>query len=154
MCLTTASYDYFLPAEFPGQNGLPDLLERNMAGPETRLYPIVHIRELILSVHSPTATTPIQRRVLFLVNGRHHARGHASAAFREAIVKTIRIYNKDYDTADIRTTRGCHQYQGAGACLLSRKQKTSTSSTIEQGGKQSANYIGVRLSSAPDNYLP
>ena len=86
------------------KNGLLDLLERK-TNVENLLYPIIHLKgediEIALS-HS----TQYGEEYYSFVNGQNTTQGGTHlAAFREAIVKTLReFYNKNFDSRDVQTS--------------------------------------------------
>lgn len=88
--------------KFYSENGLLDLL-RNKADEESIRYPIIHLKgediELAL-----THGNDYGEEYYSFVNGQYTTMGGTHlAAFREAVVKTVRdFYKKDYDAADIR----------------------------------------------------
>ena len=93
----------FNDKEFFSENGLKDLLERNLS--DEILYPIVHLRGDDIEI-SFTHTTSYGEEYYSFVNGQHTTQGGThQAAFREAIVKTIReFYKKEFDASDVRTS--------------------------------------------------
>lgn len=88
---------------FRSENGLKDLLENNFTG--DILYPIIHLKGEDIEV-AMTHGTHYGEEYFSFVNGQHTTMGGThQAAFREAIVKTIReFFKKDYDASDIRTS--------------------------------------------------
>ncbi len=88
--------------KFYSENGLLDLL-RNKADEDSMRYPIIHLKgddiELAL-----THGNDYGEEYYSFVNGQYTTMGGTHlAAFREAVVKTVRdFYKKDYDAADIR----------------------------------------------------
>ena len=88
---------------FRSENGLKDLLENNLSG--DILYPIIHLQGEDIEV-AMTHGTHYGEEYFSFVNGQHTTMGGThQAAFREAIVKTIREFlKKDYDASDIRTS--------------------------------------------------
>jgi topoisomerase-4 subunit B len=86
------------------ENGLKDLLERNVDS-EAMRYPVIHLRgediELAL-----THGQQYGEEYYSFVNGQHTTQGGThQAAFREAVVKTVReFYKKDFDASDIRAS--------------------------------------------------
>lgn len=88
---------------FRSENGLKDLLENNLSG--DILYPIIHLKGEDIEV-AMTHGTHYGEEYFSFVNGQHTTMGGIhQAAFREAIVKTIReFFKKDYDSSDIRTS--------------------------------------------------
>ncbi len=142
--------------KFQAKNGLLDLLERNMAGPESRLYPIIHIREVDFECAFTHSNNTYNEEYYSFVNGQHTTQGGThQAAFREAIVKTIReFYNKDYDTADIRNSLVAAISIKVQEPVFESQTKTKLGSThIEQGGQTIRNYIGEIIKRNLDNYL-
>ncbi|MBL0257958.1 MAG: type IIA DNA topoisomerase subunit B [Bacteroidetes bacterium] len=93
----------FNDKEFFSENGLKDLLERNLS--DEILYPIVHLRGDDIEI-AFTHTTSYGEEYYSFVNGQHTTQGGThQAAFREAIVKTIReVYKKEFDASDVRTS--------------------------------------------------
>ena len=87
---------------FYSKNGLLDLLEEK-ASPENIRYPIIHLKgediELAL-----THGNQYGEEFYSFVNGQYTTQGGTHlAAFKEAIVKTLRdFYKKDFDPADVR----------------------------------------------------
>ena len=86
---------------FRSENGLKDLLGRKLTG--DTLYPIVHIEADDIEV-AMTHGGHYGEEYYSFVNGQHTTMGGTHlAAFREALVQTVRnFYKKDYDAADIR----------------------------------------------------
>lgn len=85
------------------ENGLKDLLEENMAETDM-LYPIVHLRGTDIEVAITHSKTQYSEEYHSFVNGQNTTQGGThQAAFREAIVKTVReFYGKTYEASDIR----------------------------------------------------
>ena len=89
--------------KFHSENGLKDLLEDNN-NQEDFLYPIIHLKGDDIEVAITHSKTQYSEEYHSFVNGQHTTQGGThQAAFREAIVKTIRdFYGKNYDASDIR----------------------------------------------------
>ncbi|APA65809.1 DNA topoisomerase IV subunit B [Maribacter sp. 1_2014MBL_MicDiv] len=89
--------------KFHSENGLKDLLEDNN-NVEDMLYPVIHLRGEDIEVAITHSKTQYSEEYHSFVNGQHTTHGGThQAAFREAIVKTIRdFYGKSYDASDIR----------------------------------------------------
>lgn len=85
------------------ENGLKDLLEDNNSVDDL-LYPIIHLKGNDIEVAITHSKTQYSEEYHSFVNGQHTTQGGThQAAFREAIVKTIRdFYGKTYDASDIR----------------------------------------------------
>ena len=86
---------------FRSENGLKDLLQKNLTG-ET-LYPIIHLEGEDIEI-ALTHGSHYGEEYFSFVNGQHTTMGGThQAAFREAVVETVRnFYKKDFDGADIR----------------------------------------------------
>lgn len=90
--------------KFVSENGLKDLLERNVAS-ESMRYPIIHLRGEDIEV-ALTHGQQYGEEYYSFVNGQHTTQGGThQAAFREAVVKTIReFFKKDFDASDVRAS--------------------------------------------------
>ena len=88
--------------KFYSENGLLDLL-RNKADEESMRYPIIHLKGEDIEI-AITHGNDYGEEYYSFVNGQYTTMGGTHlAAFREAVVKTVRdFYKKDYDAADIR----------------------------------------------------
>lgn len=89
---------------FVSKNGLKDLLERK-TDVENLLYPIIHLVGEDIEIALSHGTQYGEEYYSF-VNGQNTTQGGTHlAAFREAIVKTLRdFYKKDFDSRDIQTS--------------------------------------------------
>ena len=89
--------------KFHSENGLKDLLEDNN-NQEDFLYPIIHLKGDDIEVAITHSKTQYSEEYHSFVNGQHTTQGGThQAAFREAVVKTIREhFGKNYDASDIR----------------------------------------------------
>ena len=89
--------------KFFSENGLKDLLEDNMSE-EDRLYPVIHLRGEDIEIALTHSKTQYSEEYHSFVNGQNTTQGGThQAAFREALVKTIReFYGKNYDASDVR----------------------------------------------------
>ena len=85
------------------ENGLKDLLEDNN-NQEDMLYPIIHLKGDDIEVAITHSKTQYSEEYHSFVNGQHTTQGGThQAAFREAVVKTVReFYNKKFEASDIR----------------------------------------------------
>ncbi|TJZ61333.1 type IIA DNA topoisomerase subunit B [Sphingobacterium olei] len=90
--------------KFISENGLRDLLERNVETDSMR-YPIIHLKGEDIEI-AMTHGQQYGEEYYSFVNGQHTTQGGThQAAFREAVVKTIReFYKKEYDASDIRAS--------------------------------------------------
>ncbi|MGB3606591.1 MAG: DNA topoisomerase IV subunit B [Psychroserpens sp.] len=89
--------------KFYSENGLKDLLSDNIAESD-RLYKIIHIKGDDIEVALTHSKTQYSEAYHSFVNGQNTTQGGTHlAAFREALVKTIReFYGKNYEASDIR----------------------------------------------------
>ena len=94
---------YFNGTKFFSQNGLLDLLSKNLN--DEALYPIIHLKGKDIEI-AMTHTNQYGEEYFSFVNGQHTTQGGThQAAFREGIVKAAReFYKKDFDASDIRTS--------------------------------------------------
>ncbi|MEP2772199.1 MAG: DNA topoisomerase IV subunit B [Fulvivirga sp.] len=90
--------------KFHSENGLKDLLERKTEADNLR-YPIIHLRGEDIEM-ALTHSNQYGEEYYSFVNGQNTTHGGTHlAAFREAIVKTIRdFYGKNFDATDVRAS--------------------------------------------------
>jgi topoisomerase-4 subunit B len=90
--------------KFLSERGLYDLLTRN-ADTETIRYPIIHLKGEDIEI-AMTHGQAYGEEYYSFVNGQHTTQGGThQAAFREAVVKTIReYYKKEFDASDVRAS--------------------------------------------------
>ncbi len=90
--------------KFHSENGLKDLLERK-TDPDNIRYPIIHLRGNDIEM-ALTHGNQYGEEYYSFVNGQYTTQGGTHlAAFREAIVKTVRDYfKKDFDATDVRAS--------------------------------------------------
>ncbi|CAN5394633.1 DNA topoisomerase IV subunit B [soil metagenome] len=143
--------------KFKSKNGLLDLLQEEM-GEEEPLYPVIHLTGDDIEV-AFTHGNQYGEDYYSFVNGQHTtAGGTHQAAFREAIVKTVREhFKKAFEPADVR--------QGIIAAIAIKviepvfesQTKTKLGSTHTapegQGGETMRTFIGNFLQTELDNYL-
>jgi topoisomerase IV subunit B len=142
--------------KYMAKNGLLDLLERNINGNGPTLYPIVHIEEGDLEFAFAHSTRQYGEEYYSFVNGQHTTQGGThQAAFKEAIVKTIReFYNKDFDTGDIRQSILAAISIKVQEPVFESQTKTKLGSQhLEAGGATIRNYISDIVKRNLDNYL-
>lgn len=89
--------------KFYSENGLKDLLNDTLKQ-EDRLYPIIHLRGEDIEIAITHSKAQYSEEYHSFVNGQNTSQGGTHlAAFREALVKTVReFYGKNYDASDIR----------------------------------------------------
>ncbi len=147
---------YFNRERFYAKNGLLDLLNRNINGNGKILYPVIHIKEDDLEIAFTHSSKQYGEEYYSFVNGQHTTQGGIhQAAFREAIVKTIReFYNKDFETSDIRTSILAAISIKVMEPVFESQTKTKLGSQhIEPGGMSIRNYINDIVKRNLDNYL-
>ena len=90
--------------KYHSEKGLLDLLE-NKTDQESIRYPIIHFKGKEIEC-AMTHTNNYGEEYYSFVNGQYTTQGGTHlAAFREAVVKTIReFFKKDYDATDIRAS--------------------------------------------------
>tara|TARA_Y100001978_G_C23696595_1_gene437944 strand:+ start:345 stop:2225 length:1881 start_codon:yes stop_codon:yes gene_type:complete len=88
--------------KFLSENGLKDLLSNNIDNPI--MHDIIHLRGEDIEVALTHSERSQSDMYYSFVNGQHTTQGGThQAAFREALVKTLReFYNKSFDASDIR----------------------------------------------------
>lgn len=90
--------------KFRSKNGLLDLLNENLDGEEKPVYDIIHFVDHDIEV-AFTHTEQSSEEYFSFVNGQHTTMGGTHlAAFREAVVNTVRNhFKKQFEAADIRS---------------------------------------------------
>ncbi|MEZ5082059.1 MAG: DNA topoisomerase IV subunit B [Bacteroidales bacterium] len=141
---------------YHAKNGLKDLLERNINGNGPIIYPIIHIEEADLEFAFTHSTKQYGEEYYSFVNGQHTTQGGThQAAFKEAIVKTIReFFGKDFDTNDIRQSIVAAISIKVQEPVFESQTKTKLGSQhMEPGGQTVRNYIHDIVKRNLDNYL-
>ncbi|MCB2220503.1 MAG: type IIA DNA topoisomerase subunit B [Bacteroidetes bacterium] len=141
---------------FYAKNGLLDLLDRNINGNGPVLYPIIHIEEGDLEFAFTHSTKQYGEEYYSFVNGQHTTQGGThQAAFKEAIVKTIReFYNKDFDTGDVRQSIVAAISIKVTEPVFESQTKTKLGSQyLEPDGQTIRNYVSDIVKRNLDNYL-
>ena len=143
----------FNDLEFYSENGLKDLLERNMT--DEILYPIAHLHGDDIEI-AFTHTTAYGEEYYSFVNGQHTTQGGThQAAFREAIVKTVReFFKKEFDASDIRTSIVAAISVRVQEPVFESQTKTKLGSlTREPNGLAIRTWINDFVKTELDNYL-
>ena len=85
------------------ENGLKDLLEETIHADDLE-YPIIHLKGEDIEIAITHSKTQYSEEYHSFVNGQNTTQGGTHlAAYREAIVKTIReFYNKGFEASDVR----------------------------------------------------
>jgi len=137
------------------ENGLKDLLEDNTNATDM-LYPIVHLRAEDIEVAITHSKTQYSEEYHSFVNGQNTTQGGTHlAAFREALVKTIReFYGKNYDASDIRKSVISAIAIKVMEPVFESQTKTKLGSTDMGGGLPTVRtFINEFLKTNLDNYL-
>ena len=137
------------------ENGLKDLLE-DLVNETDLLYPIIHLRGNDIEVALTHSRTQYSEEYHSFVNGQNTTQGGTHlAAFREAIVKTVReFFGKNYDASDIRKSVISAVSIKVMEPVFESQTKTKLGST-EMGEKMPTvrSYINDFLGTQLDNYL-
>jgi topoisomerase IV subunit B len=139
--------------KFYSENGLKDLLEKNLS--DEILYPIIHLKGEDIEI-AFTHTTSYGEDYYSFVNGQHTTQGGThQAAFREAIVKTIReFYKKEFDPSDVRTSITAAISVRVQEPVFESQTKTKLGSlTREPNGLAIRTWIVDFVKTELDNYL-
>ena len=137
------------------ENGLKDLLEDNN-NQDDMLYPIIHLKGDDIEVALTHSKTQYSEEYHSFVNGQHTTQGGThQAAFREAVVKTIRdFYGKNFEASDIRKSIISAVAIKVMEPVFESQTKTKLGST-EMGGDLPTvrTYINDFVKTKLDNYL-
>ncbi|MEY2693231.1 MAG: hypothetical protein RIT03_1622 [Bacteroidota bacterium] len=89
--------------KYYSENGLKDLLEETIHVDDLE-YPIIHLKGEDIEIALTHSKTQYSEEYHSFVNGQNTTQGGTHlAAFREAVVKTIReYYNKGFEASDVR----------------------------------------------------
>ncbi|MEN2412734.1 DNA topoisomerase IV subunit B [Flavobacterium mesophilum] len=89
--------------KYYSENGLRDLLEETISEEDLE-YPIIHLKDQDIEVALTHSKTQYSEEYHSFVNGQNTTQGGTHlAAYREAVVKTIReFYNKNFEASDVR----------------------------------------------------
>ncbi|GAB5563258.1 MAG: DNA topoisomerase IV subunit B [Winogradskyella sp.] len=141
--------------KYYSENGLKDLLDENI-NDEAKLYPIIHLKgddiELAITHHK----TQYSEEYHSFVNGQNTTQGGTHlAAFREAVVKTIReFYGKNYDSSDVRKSVVAAVSIKVMEPVFESQTKTKLGSTDMGGGLPTVRtYINDFVKTYLDNFL-
>ncbi|MEO6001651.1 MAG: DNA topoisomerase IV subunit B [Opitutus sp.] len=138
---------------FRSENGLKDLLQKNLTGEP--LYPIVHLEGEDIEV-AFTHGAHYGEEYYTFVNGQHTTMGGTHlAAFREALVDTIRnFFKKDYDAADVRQSIDAAIVVRVMEPVFESQTKTKLGSNdIAPGGPSIRDFVGKFMQQSLDVYL-
>ncbi|HLT08169.1 MAG TPA: DNA topoisomerase IV subunit B [Cyclobacteriaceae bacterium] len=136
------------------ENGLMDLVSRKL-DEEGRRYPIIHLRGNDIEV-AFTHSNQYGEEYYSFVNGQFTTQGGTHlAAFREAVVKTIReFYKKDFDASDVRQSIvGAVAVRVQEPVFESQTKTKLGSNTIAPDGPTVRTFVNDFLKTELDNYL-
>ena len=138
---------------YRSENGLRDLLQKNLSG--DILYPICHIEADDIEV-AMTHGAHYGEEYYSFVNGQHTTMGGTHlAAFREALVATVRnFYKKEYDAADIRQSIIAAVAVRVIEPVFESQTKTKLGSAdIGPNGPSIRQFVGSFMQQHLDNWL-
>jgi topoisomerase-4 subunit B len=138
---------------FKSENGLKDLLEKNLIGEP--LYPIIHLEGDDIEI-AITHGSHYGEEYFSFVNGQHTTMGGTHLqAFREAFVDTLRnFYKRDLDAADIRQSVVAAVSVRVMEPIFESQTKTKLGSTaIGPDGPSIKEFIGKFVQQTLDVYL-
>ncbi len=141
--------------KYYSENGLKDLLEDNN-NESDMLYPIIHLKGDDIEVAITHSKTQYSEEYHSFVNGQNTTQGGThQAAFREAIVRTIReFYKKNFDASDVRKSVISAIAIKVMEPVFESQTKTKLGSTEMGGGLPTVRtYINDFIKTNLDNYL-
>jgi topoisomerase-4 subunit B len=144
----------FNGTKFFSERGLYDLLTRN-TDTETLRYPIIHLIGDDIEV-AMTHGQQYGEEYYSFVNGQHTTQGGThQAAFREAVVKTIReFYKKEFDASDVRASIVSAISIRVQEPVFESQTKTKLGSqNIAPDGPSVRTFINDFIKKALDDYL-
>lgn len=132
--------------KYHSENGLLDLLKRK-TDEEALRYPIIHLKGTDIEV-ALTHANQYGEEYYSFVNGQHTTQGGTHlAAFREAVVKTVReFYNKNFDAADVRASI-------VGAIAVRVQEPVFESQTKTKLGSQNVGPEGPTMRTFVNDFL-
>ena len=136
------------------ENGLYDLLNSNIESKVT--YPIIHLKGKDIEIAFTHSIQKYGETFFSFVNGQHTTQGGThQAAFREAIVKTLRdFYNKNYEASDIRQSIIAAISLKVMEPVFESQTKTKLGSSDMGGGLSTIRtYINDFVKNSLDNFL-
>lgn len=138
---------------FRSENGLKDLLTKELSGEP--LYPIIHLEGEDIEV-AFTHGNHYGEEYWSFVNGQHTTMGGTHlAAFREALVETVRNhFKKDFDAADIRQSIDAAVAVRVQEPVFESQTKTKLGSTdMGPKGPSLKEFVGKFMQQSLDVYL-
>lgn len=153
--LNTGLSIYFNGQKYFSENGLLDLLTKNING-TSLVYPIIYIKEKDFEFAMTHSQNQYGEEYYSFVNGQHTTQGGThQAAFREAVVKTIReFYKKDFDPNDIRSSIIAAISIKVQEPVFESQTKTKLGSQhMEPNGQTLRNYVSDIVKKRLDDFL-
>lgn len=141
--------------KFKSKNGLLDLLTENLEGSEKPIYPIIHLTDADIEV-AFTHTEQAGEEYYSFVNGQHTTMGgNHLAAFREALVTTVRThFKKQYDAPDVRSGIVAAISVKVEDPIFESQTKTKLGSThMAPDGETIRTFVGNFVGLQLDNHL-
>jgi topoisomerase IV subunit B len=139
---------------FYSKDGLLDLL-KSKTNEETNRYPIIHLKGEDIEI-ALTHGEQYGEEYYSFVNGQHTTQGGTHlAAFREAIVKTLReFYKKEFDPSDIRASIISAISVRVQEPVFESQTKTKLGSfVVAPDGATMRAFVGDFLKNKLDDYL-
>lgn len=152
--LNTGLTIHYNGQKYHSENGLLDLLNANITG--EILFPIIHLKGYDIEVAMTYSNSQYGEEYYSFVNGQHTTQGGThQAAFREAVVKTIReFYKKDFEAVDIRTSIIAAVSVKVQEPVFESQTKTKLGSQeVGPKGPSMKAFIGDFMKTELDNYL-
>lgn len=140
--------------KFHSERGLMDLLERK-SDLENIRYPIIHLKGEDIEI-AITHSNQYGEDYYSFVNGQYTTQGGTHlAAFREAIVRTVReFYKKDFDAADVRASIvGAIAVRVQEPVFESQTKTKLGSQAVGPDGPTMRTFVNDFVKTALDNYL-
>jgi topoisomerase-4 subunit B len=138
---------------FKSENGLRDLLQKNLSGEP--LYPIIHLEGEDIEV-AFTHGAHYGEEYYSFVNGQHTTMGGTHlAAFREALVETLRnFYKKEFDAGDVRQSIDAAIAVRVMEPVFESQTKTKLGSThVGPNGPSLKEFVGKFIQQSLDVFL-
>ncbi len=143
--------------KYYSENGLKDLLEETIHTDDLE-YPIIHLKGDDIEIALTHSKTQYSEEYHSFVNGQNTTQGGTHlAAYREAIVKTIReFYNKSFEASDVRKSIVTAVSIKVMEPVFESQTKTKLGSTdmgSEPGMPSVRTFVNDFVKNKLDNYL-
>ncbi len=153
--LNTGLTIVFNGEKYHSENGLKDLLQETINDSDM-VYPIIHLKGEDIEVAITHSKTQYSEEYHSFVNGQHTTQGGThQAAFREALVRTIReFYGKNYEASDVRKSIVSAVSIKVTEPIFESQTKTKLGSTEMGDGLPTVRtFINEFLKTQLDNFL-